>query len=71
MIMIFSANKQKDKQEEIELTVNTFENIAREWYNASRSKWSESHAVRILVRLENYIFPLIGNIVKKRSKQKT
>ena len=50
------------KQEEIEITQNTFENIAREWYDTYRAKWSEKHAVRILARLENHLFPTIGHL---------
>ncbi len=57
-----SAKKQEEKQIKIELTENTFENIAREWYDTYRAKWSEKHAVRILSRLENHLFPTIGHL---------
>ncbi len=57
-----SAKKQEEKQIKIELTENTFENIAIEWYDTYRAKWSEKHAVRILSRLENHLFPTIGHL---------
>ncbi len=57
-----SAKKQEEKQIEIERTKNTFENIAREWYDTYKAKWSEKHAVRILSRLENHLFPTIGHL---------
>lgn len=39
---------------------NNFENIAREWHEHQRHAWQPRHAERIMIRLENNIFPLIG-----------
>ncbi|MCU7805900.1 MAG: integrase arm-type DNA-binding domain-containing protein [Candidatus Thiodiazotropha sp. (ex Lucinoma borealis)] len=39
---------------------NSFEAIAREWWGNRASNWSESHSSRILLRLENDVFPWIG-----------
>lgn len=40
---------------------NTFELVAREWYEKKKDAWSESHAENILHRLESNVFPHIGN----------
>ena len=39
---------------------NSFEVIAREWFEKQSTVWSESHAVRIIRRQERDIFPWIG-----------
>lgn len=39
---------------------NSFEAVAREWHAKFTPKWSESHGERILIRLEQNIFPWIG-----------
>lgn len=38
-----------------------FETIARQWH-ASNLTWSEDHSHRVLLTLEQYIFPSIGQI---------
>jgi integrase len=40
---------------------NTFEVMAREWHQNRLSKWTPSHAARILKRLEADIFPKLGS----------
>jgi len=40
---------------------DSFEAVAREWYEAQRSVWSASHAETVITRLENNIFPWLGN----------
>ncbi|MEW8156478.1 MAG: integrase arm-type DNA-binding domain-containing protein [Candidatus Thiodiazotropha endolucinida] len=40
---------------------NSFEAVAREWWNERAPNWSESHASRIMLRLENDVFPWIGS----------
>ena len=42
---------------------NTFEIIGREWWHLKKSGWVEAHAEKILARLENYVFPLVGKRV--------
>lgn len=39
---------------------NSFEVVAREWFAKQNSSWVASHADKILLRLENDIFPWIG-----------
>lgn len=39
---------------------NSFEAIAREWHAKFTPKWSQNHGERILIRLEQNIFPWIG-----------
>jgi integrase len=38
----------------------TFEGVAREWFAREKKRWVDSHADRILRRLERDIFPWIG-----------
>jgi integrase len=45
---------------EVELTENTFEVIAREWFGMFSVRWAPSHADKIIRRLELYVFPWIG-----------
>jgi len=40
---------------------NSFEVVAREWANSYFTNKSESHKERTLKRLENYIFPYLGD----------
>lgn len=53
--------KQVTKRSKLAAAKNTFELIAREWYVKNLSSWNENHSDRILRRLENNIFPWIGN----------
>jgi hypothetical protein len=39
----------------------TFEAVARDWFSKKRTAWTESHQKKILSRLENQLFPHIGN----------
>ncbi|MBY0429343.1 MAG: integrase arm-type DNA-binding domain-containing protein [Alphaproteobacteria bacterium] len=39
---------------------NTFEKVAREWFENNRPEWVERHAQNIMNRLEKDIFPQIG-----------
>jgi len=41
---------------------NTFEVVARDWHAKQVKAWSESHAVRVLGRLEQHLFPAFGNV---------
>ncbi len=40
---------------------NTFETIAREWFSKFEPGWSPSHSVKIKGRLENDVYPYIGD----------
>jgi len=48
------------KSIQIEQAENTFEAIAREWHEKFSAKWADSHAKKIIRRLELYIFPWLG-----------
>jgi len=39
----------------------TFKTVALEWHEAKKSDWSDTHADRLLKRLEQDIFPFIGS----------
>ena len=40
----------------------TFEAVAREWYGKKRCSWTPGHQKKILLRLENQLFPYLGNV---------
>jgi hypothetical protein len=44
-----------------ERSTNSFEVVAREWHAKQSLTWVELHASRIMLRLENDIFPWLGN----------
>ena len=56
-----SQEKKKQKALSQQNTVNTFEVIAREWHENRKSRWSQRYAEGVITRLENDIFPEIGN----------
>lgn len=39
---------------------NSFEVIAREWFDKNKPTWAPSHADKIIARLENDVFPWLG-----------
>lgn len=39
---------------------NSFENVAREWFEKNKAKWKVRHSRYIIKRLEQNLFPLIG-----------
>ncbi|MEN6487334.1 MAG: integrase arm-type DNA-binding domain-containing protein, partial [Smithella sp.] len=53
------AVRKAQKQAKIE-DIETFEVIAREWFNKFKPTWEESHSSRVLSRLEKNVFPYIG-----------
>jgi len=55
-----AAVKQEIKQEMHSEAANTFEVIAREWFNMKKVEWSEANTVQTLNRLEKDVFPIIG-----------
>ncbi len=40
---------------------NSFEAIAREWFESQKSSWTDSHSSKIIKRFENDVFPWIGS----------
>jgi len=53
--------KKAQKAAQVEAAANTFEAIARDWHENSKPDWSDNHAERLLKRLEQDVFPFIGN----------
>ncbi len=53
-------NRKAQKAASVERSANSFEVIAREWFEKRRSSWSASHADKIIKRLENDVFPWLG-----------
>lgn len=43
-----------------ERLTNSFEIVGREWFDKQKTTWAKSHADKIILRLENDIFPWIG-----------
>ncbi|MFM0566928.1 tyrosine-type recombinase/integrase [Paraburkholderia caledonica] len=39
---------------------NSFEAVARDWHEHKKGSWSEPHAVRVMKRMENELFPSLG-----------
>jgi integrase len=56
-----SQEKKQKKLQQYINAENSFENIAREWYQKNYAKWKPRHAHYILKRLEADIFPVIGS----------
>ena len=40
---------------------NSFEAVGREWISKFSTTWAESHSSKVLLRLENNIYPWLGN----------
>ena len=55
-----SHARQAKKEIEGERRINAFELVAREWYAKHSPNWAESHASKIILRLEKDIFPWLG-----------
>lgn len=55
-----SELKKAAKTQQAERAANSFEAVAREWYAKHAPGWAESHASKILRRLERDVFPWIG-----------
>lgn len=56
-----SEARKAEKAAGTERTANSFEVIAREWFETKRSGWADSHSKKIIGRLEKNIFPWIGS----------
>ena len=55
-----SAAKKERQVAVLAITENSFEIIAREWFNRHSPGWKENHSSKIIARLEKDIFPWIG-----------
>lgn len=56
-----SENRKAQKSVRADRAANSFEVVAREWFAKMSSRWASSHAGKIMLRLENDVFPWIGN----------
>lgn len=52
--------KKAGKAARVEQAANSFEVIAREWYERQSAAWVPSHGERIIRRLERDVFPTLG-----------
>lgn len=55
-----SQNRKARKAATVERAANSFEVVAREWFDKHAPNWNANHADRIIRRLERDIFPWIG-----------
>ncbi|AYN29002.1 DUF4102 domain-containing protein [Buttiauxella sp. 3AFRM03] len=53
--------RKQEKQSRIEVSGNTFESIAREWYGKRIDRWSAGYAEEMMKTFESDVFPYIGN----------
>lgn len=53
--------KKAQKTAAKESAANSFEVIAREWFERQKPVWVESHASRVIARLQTDVFPWIGS----------
>lgn len=49
------------RQEAGEPAVDSFEDVAREWYEKNKHIWAATHSDKLIRRLEKDVFPWIGN----------
>ncbi|MDQ3730746.1 MAG: integrase arm-type DNA-binding domain-containing protein, partial [Pseudomonadota bacterium] len=52
--------KRENKRQRKSQSENSFENIAREWHENQKGRWTTSHAYCVLRSLESEVFPIIG-----------
>lgn len=57
-----SSARQEAKREKLIDAGNTFEAVARQWYERKKDGWSPKHATKVISRLQSNIFPQIGNM---------
>ena len=55
-----SENRRVQKAAKVALSANSFEVIGREWFAKMKPEWADSHADKIMARLERDIFPWLG-----------
>jgi integrase len=54
------VNPAAKRRAESYATADTFEAVAREWFEKFSAHWEESHSNKVIRRLELYLFPWIG-----------
>lgn len=53
-------HRKAEKAAGVEKSANSFEVIAREWFGKQKPSWVNGHASKVLMRLENDVFPWLG-----------
>jgi integrase len=53
-------NRKVQKAAKAEVASNSFEVVGREWFAKMKPEWVESHSKKIMARLENDLFPWLG-----------
>jgi integrase len=56
-----SAARKQEKLLALDAALNTFEAVAREWFEKHSPNWEASYSVKLLARLEANIFPWLGH----------
>ena len=56
-----SVQRQEDKLMAAKSLANSFESVARDWFDSWQGTKTPAHATRIIRRLESDVFPIIGN----------
>ncbi|WP_419174420.1 tyrosine-type recombinase/integrase [Desulfosediminicola sp.] len=54
--------KKKVKAEIHAEVTHSFESVSREWFLKNKTVWTEKHAKTVIGRLENNVFPWLGNL---------
>jgi len=57
-----SKDKKQQKDADKLKKANTFEAVARDWYEEEKKEWTPDHAMRVIHSLEKEIFPHIGDM---------
>ena len=57
-----AVHRKQHYHDNAEARANTFEKVAREWYEKKRTRWSKVHARDVLRSLEENVFPAIGDV---------
>ena len=57
-----SAIKRQARLDALAEAENTFEKLAREWFEKNKAKWTEKHGQAILYRLEKDVFKELGSM---------
>jgi integrase len=60
MLQNKSKNRKAHKASRADRNANSFEVVAREWFDKFKPNWVESHSDKIIKRLERDVFPWIG-----------
>ena len=55
-----SDTRKTEHAVEVEVTADSLETVAREWYGKQRPRWTQGHRQTVLRRLELYVFPVLG-----------